>query len=98
VLVLVGRNARPCSNQERCSIGDGHAAQDDGEIMGTAIETSFDVQFTVEFIKRKEIDWLRLENDRYIMSIAGDGFSPPGHSARRLFPIRALKAQAPRIL
>jgi hypothetical protein len=27
-------------------IGDGHAAQGDGEIMGAAIETSFDVQFT----------------------------------------------------
>ena len=34
-------------------IGDGHAAQGDGEIMGAAIETSFDVQFTVEVIKRK---------------------------------------------
>ena len=50
-------------------IGDGHAAQGDGEIMGAAIETSLDVQFTVEVIKRKKIDWPRLENDKYIMSI-----------------------------
>jgi acetamidase/formamidase len=50
-------------------LGDGHAAQGDGEIMGAAIETSFDVQFTVEVIKGKKINWPRLENDRYIMSI-----------------------------
>ncbi len=37
--------------------------------MGAAIETSFDVQFTVEVIKGKKINWPRLENDRYIMSI-----------------------------
>ena len=50
-------------------IGDGHAAQGDGEIMGAAIETSFDVQFTVEVIKGKKINWPRLENRQYIMSI-----------------------------
>jgi acetamidase/formamidase len=50
-------------------LGDGHAAQGDGEIMGAAIETSFDVQFTVQIIKGKKIDWPRLENDKYIMSI-----------------------------
>ena len=50
-------------------IGDGHAAQGDGEIMGAAIETSFDVQFTVEVIKGKTINWPRLENRQYIMSI-----------------------------
>ncbi len=50
-------------------LGDGHAAQGDGEIMGAAIETSFDVQFTVEVIKGKTINWPRLENRQYIMSI-----------------------------
>jgi acetamidase/formamidase len=50
-------------------LGDGHAAQGDGEIMGAAVETSFDVQFTVELIKGKKINWPRLENDTYIMSI-----------------------------
>jgi len=50
-------------------LGDGHAAQGDGEIMGAAIETSFDVQFTVEVIKGKKIAWPRLENERLIMSI-----------------------------
>lgn len=50
-------------------IGDGHAAQGDGEIDGAAIETSMDVQFTVDLIKGKKINWPRLENDTYIMSI-----------------------------
>jgi amidase len=51
-------------------IGDGHAAQGDGEVDGAAIETSMDVQFTVvNVLKGKKINWPRLENDRFIMSI-----------------------------
>ena len=42
-------------------IGDGHAVQGDGEIVGTGIEISFDVQFTVNVIKGKEIGWPRAE-------------------------------------
>ncbi len=50
-------------------LGDGHAAQGDGEIDGAAIETSFDVTFTVDLIKGKTIHWPRLINDEVIMSI-----------------------------
>jgi amidase len=50
-------------------LGDGHAAQGDGEIDGAAIETSFDTTFTVDLIKGKKISWPRLENDEVIMSI-----------------------------
>jgi acetamidase/formamidase len=50
-------------------IGDGHAAQGDGEVDGAAIETSMDVEFTVDVIKGKKINWPRLENDEVIMSI-----------------------------
>lgn len=50
-------------------LGDGHAAQGDGEIDGAAIETSFDVTFTVDLIKGKKINWPRLVNDEVIMSI-----------------------------
>ncbi len=50
-------------------LGDGHAAQGDGEIDGAAIETAMDVQFTVDLIKGKKINWPRLENDTLIMSI-----------------------------
>ena len=41
-------------------MGDGHAAQGDGEIDGAAIETSFNVRFTVVLIKGKKINWPRL--------------------------------------
>jgi acetamidase/formamidase len=47
----------------------GHAAQGDGEIDGAAIETSFDVTFTVDLIKGKQIKWPRLETDEVIMTI-----------------------------
>jgi acetamidase/formamidase len=50
-------------------LGDGHAAQGDGEIDGAAIETSFNVKFTVNLIKGKRIGWPRLVNDKYVMSI-----------------------------
>jgi amidase len=48
-------------------LGDGHARQGDGEVTGGAIETSLDVEFSVEVIKGKKINWPRLENDDYIM-------------------------------
>jgi acetamidase/formamidase len=50
-------------------IGDGHAAQGDGEVDGAAIEISMDVEFSVDLIKGKKINWPRLENDEVIMSI-----------------------------
>ncbi len=49
-------------------IGDGHATQGDGEIVGTGIEISFDVEFTVELIKGKRIGWPRGENADYIFA------------------------------
>src|SRR5258708_5190692 len=36
-------------------VGDGHAAQGDGELVGTGIEISMDVQFTVRVLKKKRI-------------------------------------------
>lgn len=50
-------------------VGDGHAVQGDGEIVGTGIETSFDVQFTVRLLKGKTSRWPRGENDRYIFTV-----------------------------
>ena len=32
-------------------VGDGHAAQGDGELTGDALETSMDVEFTVDVIE-----------------------------------------------
>ena len=50
-------------------VGDGHAIQGDGEIVGTGIEISFDVDFTVRLLKGKTIQWPRAENDDYIMTV-----------------------------
>jgi len=50
-------------------IGDGHAVQGDGEIVGTGIEISFDVQFTVRLTKGKTIVWPRAENADDIMTV-----------------------------
>jgi acetamidase/formamidase len=50
-------------------LGDGHAVQGDGEIVGTGIETSFDVQFTVRLLKQKHIGWPRGENTDYIFTV-----------------------------
>jgi len=50
-------------------VGDGHAVQGDGEIVGTGIETSFDVQFTVRVLKRKRIHWPRGEDRDFIFTV-----------------------------
>jgi amidase len=49
-------------------VGDGHALQGDGEIVGTGIEISFDVQFTVRLLKGKRIGWPRAENEGYLIA------------------------------
>jgi acetamidase/formamidase len=50
-------------------LGDGHALQGDGEIVGTGIETSFEVEFTVDLRKGKRIKWPRGENAEYIFTV-----------------------------
>jgi acetamidase/formamidase len=48
-------------------LGDGHARQGEGEVVGTGLETSMDVEFTVDLVKKKSAGWPRLENDTHIM-------------------------------
>ena len=50
-------------------IGDGHALQGDGEPTGTGIETSMEVEFTVQVRKRAGLSNPRLENADSIISI-----------------------------
>ena len=50
-------------------MGDGHARQGHGELVGSGLETSMDVEFKVELIKKKTIAWPHLENDAYVMTI-----------------------------
>ncbi|MDZ4799768.1 MAG: acetamidase/formamidase family protein [Bryobacteraceae bacterium] len=47
-------------------LGDGHAAQGDGEVLGNAIETSLDVEFRVDLIKKKSVGWPRFETADHI--------------------------------
>lgn len=49
-------------------LGDGHAAQGDGEIVGTGIEISMEVTFTVHLQKGRRIGWPRGENDDFIFT------------------------------
>ncbi len=55
-------------------IGDGHAAQGDGEINLCALETSLDYDFTVQLIKKpaQKIEYPRVEDDTYIMTVGMD--------------------------
>ena len=48
-------------------LGDGHARMGEGEIAGTGVETSMDVEFTVDLIKKKPAGWPRLETETHIM-------------------------------
>ncbi len=50
-------------------LGDGHAAQGDGEIAGTGIEISMDVTFRLSVIKNKTIVWPRGENADFIFTV-----------------------------
>lgn len=55
-------------------VGDGHAVQGDGELTGDALETSMDVEFTVNLVKGERFgSGPRMESDDYLMAsgIAG---------------------------
>jgi len=49
-------------------LGDGHAAQGDGELTGDALETSMDVEFSVELIRNKRIGYPRAEDASFLMA------------------------------
>ena len=53
-------------------VGDGHARQGHAEVVGTGLEVSMDVEFSVDLIKRKAIAWPRLDNQDYIMVLASE--------------------------
>ena len=54
-------------------LGDGHAAQGDGELNGNALETSMDVEFTVDIIPGKRVPGPRVESATHIMAMGLDG-------------------------
>jgi acetamidase/formamidase len=54
-------------------VGDGHAAQGDGELTGDAMETSLDVTFSVEIKRWGFQDLVRAEDNEQIMSVGVGG-------------------------
>ncbi len=54
-------------------LGDGHAAQGDGELTGDAMETSMDVQFTVDIRRYRFENITRAESPSHLMSIGVAG-------------------------
>jgi amidase len=54
-------------------LGDAHATQGDGELTGNALETSMDIEFTVDLIEGDSLGQVRAENDEYVIvsGIAG---------------------------
>ena len=53
-------------------IGDGHALQGEGEVVGTGLETSMDVEFSVQLVKKSPIQWPRLENETHVMVLGSE--------------------------
>jgi amidase len=50
--------------------GDGHAAQGDGEVCGSGLETSMEVAFRFDLRKGKRIAWPRFEDAEHVMVAA----------------------------
>jgi amidase len=50
-------------------VGDGHAVQGDGEIVGTGLEISMDVEFTVSVLAGKRIAWPRGESESDLFTV-----------------------------
>lgn len=57
-------------------MGDGHAAMGDGEVLGSGLETSMDVDFSVEVIPNDSSGMVRLENKDYLIALGVSGSVP----------------------
>jgi acetamidase/formamidase len=54
-------------------VGDGHALQGDGELNGNALETSLEVEITVELVREKPLEGPRVENAEFLMAMGLSG-------------------------
>lgn len=50
-------------------LGDGHALQGDGEIVGSGVECSMDVTVTVRLLKGKPLSWPRGESGKWVFTL-----------------------------
>jgi acetamidase/formamidase len=57
-------------------MGDGHAAMGDGEVVGSGLETSMDVDFSVEVIPADSSGMVRVENKDYLIALGVSGSVP----------------------
>ncbi len=57
-------------------MGDGHAAMGDGEVTGSALETSLDVDFSVEIIRGDSSGMVRAETKDYLVAFGVSGSVP----------------------
>jgi amidase len=57
-------------------MGDAHAAMGDGEVVGTGLETSVDVTFTVDVIRGYASSQVRAETKDYLISFGVSGSVP----------------------
>lgn len=57
-------------------LGDGHAAMGDGELTGAALETSLDVEFTVDVQRGVTISGPRAENKDFLIALGIAGSIP----------------------
>jgi amidase len=48
--------------------GDGHAAMGDGEVAGSAVEVPMRVRLRLGLLKKKRIDWPRIENEKELIT------------------------------
>lgn len=69
-------------------LGDVHAVQGDGEICGTAIEIPSVVKMKIDVIKKKSIDWPRIESPDEIMTVCS---ARPLEDAARLAFLELIK-------
>ena len=54
-------------------MGDGHAQQGDGELPGQGLETSMDVQFSVDVVPGQNLGQTRVENTDFVMVMGTGG-------------------------
>jgi acetamidase/formamidase len=54
-------------------VGDGHAVQGDGELNGNALETSMEVEFTIDVLSSKPLMTPRVESPTHIMTVGLGG-------------------------
>ena len=63
------RFSRGSATGRAAYLGDAHAVQGDGELNGNALETSMDIEFSVDMVRDKEIGSPRLENGEYLVAV-----------------------------